>query len=337
MRTFEYLRADDQAAAIATAARSSTAQQGASVRFVAGGTTLVDLMKLDVERPAQVVDINRLPLDRIEPLPDGGLRIGATARNSDLARHPRVVQAYPALAQAILAGASAQVRNMATTAGNLLQRTRCVYFRDTTTACNKREPGSGCSALDGEHRSLAILGTSERCFATHPSDMAVALAALEATIHVQGPQGARSIPIADFYLLPGDTPQHETVLTAGDLVTHVTLPPPARDGRSLYLKLRDRASFEFALASAAVVVVVAGGAFSWARVALGGVGTRPWRSLEAEAELVGRPVAEATFSAAADAALRDARPRPKNAFKVELARRCLVHVLRVAGGQGARS
>lgn len=334
MRTFGYLRADDEAAAIGAAAGSRTAQQGATVRFVAGGTTLVDLMKLDVERPEQVVDINRLPLDRIEPLPDGGLSIGATTRNSDLAQHPLVVQGYPALAQAILAGASAQVRNMATTAGNLLQRTRCAYFRDTTTPCNKRDPGSGCSALDGEHRTLAILGTSERCIATHPSDMAVALAALEATIHAQGPQGARSVPIADFFLLPGDTPQDETVLAPGDLVTHVTLPPPVRDSRSVYLKLRDRASFEFALASAAVVVVVTGGAFSWARVALGGVGTRPWRSHEAEAELAGRPVADATLRAAAAAALRDARPRGQNAFKVELARLCLMHALRLATSTG---
>jgi xanthine dehydrogenase YagS FAD-binding subunit len=234
------------------------------------------------------------------------------------------------LSQALLSGASAQLRNMATTAGNLLQRTRCVYFRDTAMPCNKREPGTGCAAIGGSNRTLAILGASQRCIATNPSDMCVALAALEATVHVQGRKGARAVPIGDFHLLPGDTPHRETVLEPGDLVTHVTLPPPVRDTRQVYLKLRDRASYEFALASAAVVLTSAGGSVTRARVALGGVGTKPWRSPEAEAALVGRPGDAATFRAAAEAALRDARPQSENAFKIELAKRCLTHALRMA-------
>src|ERR1700692_479807 len=254
MQTFEFIRPADPAAAVATAAQAKTAQQGADVRFVAGGTTLLDLMKLNVETPARVLDINRLQLDRIESTPDGGLKIGATVRNSDLAHHPRVQRDYAVLSQAILNGASAQLRNMATTAGNLLQRTRCMYFRDTAMPCNKREPGTGCPAITGSNRTLAVLGTSEHCIATNPSDMCVAMAALEATIHVQGPKGSRAIPIADFHLLPGNTPNRETVLEPGDLITHVTLSPPAPGSRSFYLKLRDRASYEFALASAAVVV-----------------------------------------------------------------------------------
>jgi xanthine dehydrogenase YagS FAD-binding subunit len=289
---------------------------------------LLDLMKLNVERPLSVIDINRLPLDKIEQLPGGGLNIGATVRNSDLAHHALVQRDYAVLSQAILAGASAQLRNMATTGGNLLQRTRCVYFRDTATPCNKREPGTGCSAIGGANRNLAILGTSEHCVATNPSDMNVAMAALEATIHVQGIKGERSIPIADFHLPPGDTPHRETVLEPGDLITHVTLPPPAPGSRSLYLKLRDRASYEFALASAAVVVTVADGKVARARVALGGVGTKPWRSMDAEAALTGQPVGESAFRRAADAALRDAKPQSENGFKVELAKRCLVYALK---------
>jgi xanthine dehydrogenase YagS FAD-binding subunit len=330
MQSFEFLRADDASAAIAASARSNTAQQGASVRFVAGGTTLLDLMKLNVERPVRVVDINRLPLDKIEQLPDGGLKIGATVRNADLAQHPVVRRDYAVLSQALLAGASAQLRNMATTGGNLLQRTRCMYFRDTAMPCNKREPGTGCSAIAGTNRALAILGTSEHCIATNPSDMNVALAALEATVHAQGVKGARSIPIADFHLLPGNTPQRETVLDPGDLITHVTLAPPAPRSRSFYLKLRDRASYEFALASAAVVITVADGKVARARMALGGVGTKPWRSTEAEALLIGQPVGDPAFRRAADAALRDAKPQSQNGFKVELARRCLVYALKQA-------
>src|SRR5712691_10788048 len=252
MQSFEFQRARDALSAIAAGAKSGT-------RFVAGGTTLLDLMKLNVERPEHIIDINGLPLDTVAPLADGGLKIGATVRNSDLANHPIVQRDYAVLSQALLAGASGQLRNMATTGGNLLQRTRCMYFRDTATPCNKREPGTGCSAIGGANRTLAILGTSEHCIATNPSDMNVAMAALEATIHVQGIKGERSIPIADFHLLPGATPDRETVLEPGDLITHVTLAPPAPGSRSFYLKLRDRASYEFALASAAVVVTVEGG------------------------------------------------------------------------------
>jgi xanthine dehydrogenase YagS FAD-binding subunit len=328
MQTFEFLPAPDTHTAIAAAARSGTAQQGATVRFVAGGTTLLDLMKLNVERPALLVDISRLPLDRVERQRDGGLLLGAMVRNSDLANHPLVRSDFPVLSQAILAGASGQLRNMATTGGNLLQRTRCMYFRDTAFPCNKREPGSGCAAMEGANRTLAILGTSEHCIATNPSDMNVALAALEATIHVEGSRGARQIPMAEFHLLPGSTPHIETVLEPGDLITHVSLPPPVPGSRSCYLKLRDRASYEFALASAAVVVKLEGGKIARARFAMGGVGTRPWRSTEAEALLVGANAWEPAFQRAADAVLRDARPSSENGFKVELARRCLVHALK---------
>ena len=329
MKTFQLTRATDGAQAIATAAKATTAQQGAEIRFIGGGTTLIDLMKLNVEQPQTLIDINRLPLDKIEALPDGGLTIGAVVRNSDLAYHPLVRRNYTVLSEAILSGASAQLRNMATTAGNLLQRTRCMYFRATDMPCNKREPGAGCAAINGANRSLAILGTSEQCIATNPSDMNVAMAALEATIHLRGAKGERSIPIADFHVLPGKTPQRETVLEPGDLITHVTLPPPAPGSRSLYLKLRDRASYEFALASAAVVVTVADGKMTRARIALGGVGTKPWRSTEAEGELTGQSVTEAVFRKAADAALRDAQPQSENGFKVELAKRCLIHALKL--------
>ncbi|HEX4665455.1 MAG TPA: xanthine dehydrogenase family protein subunit M [Chthoniobacterales bacterium] len=330
MKSFALSRASDSAEAIATGAEATTAQQGAEVRFLAGGTTLIDLMKLNVEQPARVIDITRLPLDKIEATPDGGLTIGAMVRNSDLAFHPLVKKSYAVLSEALLSGASAQLRNMATTAGNLLQRTRCMYFRATDMPCNKREPGSGCSAIEGANRSLALLGTSEHCIATNPSDMNVAMAALEATIHVRGRNGERSIPIGDFHLLPGNTPQRETVLEPGDLITHVTLPAPAPGSRSHYLKLRDRASYEFALASAAVVVTVTNGKISHARVALGGVGTKPWRSLEAEAALTNQAPAEGSFRAAAEAALRDAKPQSQNGFKVELAKRCLIHALKLA-------
>lgn len=329
MKAFHLTRASDSAYAIATAANATTAQQGAEIRFIAGGTTLLDLMKLNVEQPEQLVDISRLPFDQIEENANAGLTIGANVRNSDLAHHPAVKRDYPVLSEALLSGASAQLRNMATTAGNLLQRTRCMYFRATDMACNKREPGSGCAAIDGANRSLAILGTSRHCIATNPSDMNVALAALEATIHIRGARGERSVPIADFHLLPGNTPERETVLEPGDLITHVTLPPPAKGSRSLYLKLRDRASYEFALASAAVVVTVAKGKVTHARIALGGVGTKPWRSIEAEAALEGQPADGDTFSQAAEAALRDARPHSQNGFKVELSKRCLIHALKL--------
>jgi xanthine dehydrogenase YagS FAD-binding subunit len=328
MRTFEFLRPADAAAAIAAASLSPTAQQGASVRFLAGGTTLLDLMKLGVEAPDRVVDINRLGLGGIEREADGGLRIGATARNSDLAHHPVVRAEYAALSQAILAGASTQLRNAATTAGNLLQRTRCLYFRDTATPCNKREPGTGCSAIGGANRMLAVLGTSEHCIATNPSDMAVAMMAYDAVIHVQGPQGERQVPIAAFYLLPGDRPDRENVLEPGELVTHLRLPAPEPGGRAAYLKLRDRASYEFALVSAAVSVAVTGGRMTAVRFALGGVGTRPWRLPAAEAALLGQAPDDALFRQAADLALAGARPQSRNGFKIELARLCLVHALR---------
>jgi xanthine dehydrogenase YagS FAD-binding subunit len=330
MHTFVFIRPKDTAEAITTAAMAKTAQQGADLRFVAGGTTLIDLMKLNVETPSRLIDVNRLPLDKIEATSDGGLKIGATVRNSDLAHHPAVERDYSVLSQAILAGASAQLRNMATTAGNLLQRTRCMYFRDTAMPCNKREPGTGCAAITGSNRSLAILGTSEQCIATNPSDMCVALAALEATIHIEGSKGSRAVPIGEFHLMPGNTPQRETVLEPGDLITHVTLPPPVAGSKQVYLKLRDRASYEFALASAAVVLSVAGGNVSRVRVALGGVGTKPWRSPEAEAALVGQPADAANFRKAAEAALRDASPQSENGFKIELARRCLTHALLTA-------
>ncbi len=329
MKAFQLTRASDSAYAIATAAKATTAQQGAEVRFIAGGTTLLDLMKLNVEQPEQLVDISRLPFDQIEESADGGLTIGANVRNSDLAHHARVKRDYAVLSEALLSGASAQLRNMATTAGNLLQRTRCMYFRATDMACNKREPGSGCAAIEGANRSLAILGTSQHCIATNPSDMNVALSALEATIHLRGAKGERSVPIGDFHLLPGNMPERETVLEPGDLITHITIPPPAKGSRSLYLKLRDRASYEFALASAAVVVSVAKGKVTHARIALGGVGTKPWRSIDAEAALEGQPANEETFREAAEAALRDAKPQSENGFKVELAKRCLIHALKL--------
>lgn len=334
MNAFELVRPSDAAAAVAAAADATTAQQGADVRFVAGGTTLVDLMKLGVERPVRVIDVNKLPLAAIEATPDGGLRVGATARNTDLAYHATVVRDYPVLSQAILAGASQQLRNMATTAGNLLQRTRCMYFRDTAMSCNKRVPGSGCDAIGGANRSLAILGTSPSCIATNPSDMCVALAALEATVQVRGPKGEREVAFADFHLLPGTTPERETVLEPGDLVTSVTLPPPRKGSTQHYLKLRDRVSYEFALASAAVVIELDGGKIGRARVALGGVGTKPWRAPEAEAVLVGQTPDAALFRKAGEAALKDAKPQSQNGFKVELATRCIVHALATATGVG---
>src|SRR5580704_2276911 len=307
MQTFQYRQPTSVEQAVQAGARSKTAQQYADVRFVAGGTTLVDLMKLDVERPNQVVDINGLPLAQIKTSADGGLVIGALARNSAVAHHPVVQRDYAVLSLALLSGASPQLRNMATTAGNLLQRTRCVYFRDTAHACNKREPGTGCSAIDGHNRMLAILGTSKDCIATNPSDQNVALTALEATIQIQGTKGKRSVPIHEFYLLPGSTPHRETVLEPGDVIVSVTLPPPAAGSKSHYLKQRDRAAYEFALASAAVVLKLNGNKIEYARIALGGVGTRPWRSLEAEHALKGNSVNAATFHRAAEEALKDAR------------------------------
>jgi xanthine dehydrogenase YagS FAD-binding subunit len=299
-------------------------------RFVAGGTTLIDLMKLDVETPKQLVDINLLPLDKVESTPAGGLKIGALVRNSDLAMHEDVKTRYTVLSEALLSGASPQLRNMATTGGNLLQRTRCYYFRDTAYACNKRQPGSGCSAIDGFNRIHAVLGGSEHCVATHPSDMAVAMMALEATVLTQSSKGERTIALDDFYLTPGSTPDRENILAPGELITYVILPPLPAATKSYYLKLRDRAQYEFALASAAVVTQLEGRRIKRARIALGGVGTKPWRSREAEAALEGKIAEERNFRAAADAALRDAKPLRDNAFKIELARRALVRALAVS-------
>jgi xanthine dehydrogenase YagS FAD-binding subunit len=326
MEQFGFVSARSEAQAAEAAARSATAQIGASVRYVAGGTNLVDLMKLDVERPKQVVDINALEMSRIEPQ-NGGLRIGALARNSDVANDATVKRKYAVLSEAILSGASPQIRNMASTAGNLLQRTRCPYFRDPVHKCNKREPGSGCDAMDGHNRMLAILGTSEHCIATNPSDQNVALMALDAVVEIRGKSGSRNVPIAEFYKLPGTTPHIETVLEPGDLITAVRLPAPVAGARSGYLKLRDRAAYEFALASAAIVLSVRDGKIAHARVALGGVGTVPWRAREAEAVLVGGPATREQFVRAAEAALKDAKPRSENGFKVELAKRCVVHAL----------
>jgi xanthine dehydrogenase YagS FAD-binding subunit len=333
MQSFNLVRANDSASAISAGAQSDTAQQGARVRFLAGGTTLVDLMKLGVEHPERVIDITRLPLADIRKEENGDLFIGATARNNDLAHHPLIAGGYAALSQALLAGASAQLRNAATTAGNLLQRTRCMYFRDLASPCNKRKPGAGCAAIGGANRTLAILGGSQSCVATHPSDMAVAMMAYDAVVHVrgtsvQGTSGARQIPLKDFYVLPQDRPDIENVLKPGDLVTHVTLPPRPAGERAFYLKLRDRASYEFALVSAAVAVTLAQGKIASARLALGGVGTRPWRVPEAEQVLVGQAPSEAAFRSAAEICLRGARPQSQNGFKVELAKRCVVHAFK---------
>ncbi|MFZ0662551.1 MAG: xanthine dehydrogenase family protein subunit M [Acidobacteriaceae bacterium] len=302
-------------------------------RFLAGGTTLIDLMKLDVETPARVVDINRLPLARVEASADGGLKVGALVRNSDLAIHPEVKARYAVLSEALLSGASPQLRNMATTGGNLLQRTRCYYFRDTAYACNKRQAGAGCSAMNGYNRIHAVLGGSEQCVATHASDMAVAMMALEAVVHTRGAQSGsgreRAIALDEFYLVPGTTPEREHVLEPGELITYVTLPKLPEGTRSHYVKLRDRAQYEFALASVAVVVTVKGDRVGRARIALGGVATKPWRSREAESALEGKRVDEKNFRAAAEAAMRGAKPLRDNGFKIELAKRALVRALTV--------
>jgi len=321
MIDFDYHRATSLDDAIQSGAN-------ASAKFIAGGTTLVDLMKLDVERPAHLVDINSISnLSDITPIPNGGLRLGALAHMSDVAWDAGVRDLYPLVSQSLLLAASGQVRNMATMAGNIMQRTRCWYFRDTAMPCNKREPGSGCSALTGISRIHAVLGTSDKCIATHPSDLAVALVALDANVVVLGGAGQRVIPIRDFYLLPEQHPEREHTLKPGELITAIELPPLPFAKRSMYLKVRDRASFAFALASAAVAVDLQGGVIRAARVALGGVGTKPWRSTEAERALVGHKANTATFRAAADAALAGAKPQKDNAFKVILAKRTLERAL----------
>jgi xanthine dehydrogenase YagS FAD-binding subunit len=319
---FAYQRAPNTTAAVAAVAGHPNAV------FLAGGTNLVDHMKLGLTRPDLLVDVTRLPFDRIEPLADGSLRIGAGARNSDVAADPRVRARYPMLAQALLSGASGQLRNLATTGGNLLQRTRCVYFQDITTPCNKREPGSGCSAIEGCTREHAILGASDRCVAVHPSDMAVAMAALDASVVVVGPDGERTIPLVEFHRLPGERPERDTVLEHGDLIIAVDLPALPFARRSAYRKVRDRASFAFALISVAAAVDVADGEIIDARVALGGVAHKPWRAYRAEESLRGAPVREETFVHAANAELADARPLRDNAFKVPITRRTIVSLLR---------
>ncbi len=303
-------------------------------RFLAGGTSLYDLMKLDVERPELLIDVNGLPLDRIEKV-DGGLKIGAMARNAAVAHHAEVIKNYKVLSEAILQGASGQIRNMASTAGNLLQRTRCVYFRDVDTPCNKREPGSGCSAIEGYHKNLAILGVSDHCIASNPSDQNVALMAIGATVHIKGAKGDRKVPIAEFYRLPGNTPHIETVLQPGDLITHVSLPALPAGANQVYLKLRDRASYEFALASTAAMVWLKEGVINEVRLAMGGVGTIPWRPSAAETLLKGKAPSPELFGEAANLVLKDAKPREGNAFKVELGRRCLVHALTVVTKENA--
>ena len=320
MRPIRYLRVTEADAAIAAV------RANADAAFLAGGTSLIDLMKLDVLKPDELVDVNALPLGKIEVTGDG-VQIGAMVRNSDAAYHPEITARFPLLAQALLAGASPQLRNMATMGGNLLQRTRCYYFRDPATPCNKRQPGSGCGAMDGYNRNHAILGTSDRCIAAHPSDMCVALVALDAVVHIRGPAGERQIPMADLHLLPAEHPERESVLQHGELVTAVRLPARPQMVQSRYLKVRDRASYAFALTSAAATLHVEGGKIREARLALGGVGTKPWRALEAERTLVGQRPDPSAFARAAEAALADARPRKHNAFKVELARRTIVRTL----------
>jgi xanthine dehydrogenase YagS FAD-binding subunit len=321
MIAFEYGRARD----VADALRQMTADPGA--KFIAGGTNLIDLMKAGVGRPTRLIDITRLPLKAVEETQEGGLRIGALVPNADLAYHPVVGERYPLLASAILAGASAQLRNMASTGGNLLQRTRCHYFYDTATPCNKREPGVGCSAIGGHNRMHAILGASEACIATHPSDMCVALAVLEATVHVQGPGGERTIPSEQFHRLPGDTPHIDTNLGPDEIIIAISLPPQGFAGNYTYLKLRDRLSYAFALVSVAVGMELEGGTIRQARLALGGVAHKPWRDRAAEAVLNGQVASADNFARAADLLLGGAKGHDHNGFKIDLARRTVIRAL----------
>ncbi|HEY0394640.1 MAG TPA: xanthine dehydrogenase family protein subunit M [Candidatus Elarobacter sp.] len=329
MTPFRYERASDAGAAVAALAAAPHAA------FLGGGTNLVDLMKLGVAAPDVLVDVARLPHDRIEVRADGSVRIGAAVKNSVLAADRTIRERYPVLAQALLSGASGQLRNLATTGGNLLQRTRCLYFQDVTKPCNKRHPGSGCPARDGAHRNLAILGASEACIATHPSDMAVAMAALDAVVQVQGPRGERAVPLVEFHRLPGDAPQRDTVLEHGELITAVDLPPLAFAARSRYRKVRDRASYAFALVSVAAALELDGGRVRDVRIALGGVAHKPWRASRAEAALRGAAADEAAFRRAIDAELAAATPLRDNGFKVPLARNAVVRTL-LELAEGAR-
>lgn len=299
--------------------------------YLAGGTSLIDLMKLNVQRPTQLIDINPLPLTKIE-MHGNSVRIGAMASNSDVAYNPIIRERYPVLSEALLSGASPQLRNMATVGGNLLQRTRCYYFRDTSMPCNKRVPGSGCAAIEGYNRIHAILGGSDRCIATHPSDMAVAMIALDAVVQTQGPKGGRSIPLGDFHLVPGNTPERETVLEHGELIVAVDLPASSFAKRSHYLKVRDRASYAFAMTSVAAALDIQNGIIRSARIALGGVGTKPWRVSEAEKVLLNKPANPATFQAAALVAIAGAKPQKYNGFKIELTKRTIVKALTTVGG-----
>jgi xanthine dehydrogenase YagS FAD-binding subunit len=326
MNNFDYVRATSVTDAL------HQMRADAEAKFIAGGTNLIDLIKEHVERPSRVIDITNLPLNRVEESPDGGVRIGALVPNSDLAYHPLIGTRYPILASAILAGASPQLRNMASTGGNLLQRTRCLYFYDTTTPCNKREPGSGCSAIDGVNRMHAILGTSEHCIATHPSDMCVALAALSARVIVTGDASERTIPFADFHRLPGDTPHVDSNLRRDEIITAVELPPQGFARNYTFLKVRDRLSYAFALVSVAVGLELQGGMIREARLALGGVAHKPWRDRAAEARLNGAHPTRENFVDAAQLVLRDARGFGHNDFKIELARRAIVRALTQAAG-----
>jgi xanthine dehydrogenase YagS FAD-binding subunit len=324
MNSFAYTRAGD----VATAVREM-AKDGAAT-FIAGGTNLLDLMKENVARPSRVIDITRLPLNRIEAIENGGLRLGALVTNTDVAYHEQVETRYPLLSKAILAGASPQLRNMATTGGNLMQRTRCYYFYDITTPCNKREPGTDCAAIDGFNRIHAILGTSEHCIATHPSDMCVALAALEAVVRVTGTEGDRAIPFADFHRLPGDTPQLDTNVRANELITAVDLPAKGFAAHHAYLKVRDRASYAFALVSVAAALDMDGDSIKEARLALGGVAHKPWRDTEVEAMLTGQSATTENFQKVAELIVREAKGFTHNSFKIELAQRSVVRALRQA-------
>jgi xanthine dehydrogenase YagS FAD-binding subunit len=327
MNPFTYKRATDRAEAVREVAGNRNA------KFLAGGTNLVDLMKMNVQQPDELVDINRLALKKIEKTPTG-LRIGALVTNSEVATNALVRENFPVLSEALLAGASPQLRNMATTGGNLLQRTRCYYFMDTSFPCNKRVPGSGCPAIPGFNRIHAILGASDKCIAVHPSDMAVALAALDAVVNVEGPAGARQIPITEFHRLPGDTPHVDTNLRADELIVSVDLPSSAFARRSRYLKIRDRAQYAFALVSVAAALDIQGGRIGAARLALGGVAHKPWRALDAEKLLTGARADAQTFKAAADAVVRGAVPQKHNAFKIELARRAVVRLLSDVASEG---
>jgi xanthine dehydrogenase YagS FAD-binding subunit len=329
MKPFEYARATDVSGALREIGRDPDS------KFLGGGTNLIDLMKYEVEAPSRLVDVTRLPLTKIERLKDGELRIGALVRNSDLAENAVVRDHYPVLSQALLNGASPQLRNMATTGGNLLQRTRCYYFNDTAFPCNKRLPGSGCPAIAGLNRIHAILGQSDQCIAVHPSDMAVAMAALDATIQVESAAGKREIPIADFYRLPGKTPNIDTNLRRGELIVSVTLPALPLAKNSHYLKMRDRASFAFALVSVAAALDVRDGKIHGCRIALGGVAHKPWRALEAEKLLIGKHAGKNDFREAAETALEGARGYEHNRFKIELAKRAIVRALsNIAEGRG---